>query len=183
MVPGLIASQTLAVNVVCHKGVESGGKAVMPVTTEHPEHESVATELCPAVSPCDGDRYQNTVPLVLTPLRLNVTGVVIVNSVAPVRIWHGVALLQLAPSVCTAGEVLLTPKSPRGAVSIPSPIRIQVLGDVQPYRFWPGGALVLKNASPSVQESGTVVPAFAGLVNMAPEKSTFFDWVARSTCV
>jgi hypothetical protein len=187
IVAGLIAPHALAVNVVCHKGVASGGKAVMPVTTVHPaEHVSVAEELCPAVSTCDGDRYQNTVPLVLTPLRLSVTGAVIVNSIAPVRIWHGVALLQPAPSVCTEAEVLLAAKSPscdaRPAPPVP-PIWLHVFVDVQPYKFWPAGAFVLKNASPTEQEGGITVPALAGLVEMAPEKSTSFDWVARSTWV
>ncbi len=186
IVAGLMASHTLAVNVVCHKGVASGGKAVMPVTTVHPaEHVSVAAELCPAVSTCDGDRYQNTAPLVLVPVRVPVTGVVMVNSTDPVRIWHGVTLLQLVPSLCTEGELLLTAKSPTEANPAPvvPPIRLQVFGDVQPYKFWPAGAFVLKNASPTEQEDGIVVPALAGLVETAPEKSTSFDWVARSTWV
>jgi hypothetical protein len=138
MVAGLIAPHTLAVNVVCHKGVESGGKAVMPVTTVHPaEHNRVAAELCPAVSTCDGDKYQNTVPLVLVPVRVAVTGVVIVNTTDPVRIWHGIALLQFAPSVCTEAEVLLAAKSPTEASPAPvvPPIRLHVVGDVQPYKF------------------------------------------------
>ena len=178
IVAGLIASHTSAVNVVCHNGVASGGKAVTPVATVHPaEHESVATVLCPAVSTCDGDRYQNTVPLVLIPVRVAVTGVVIVNSTDPVRIWHGVPLLQPVPSVCAEGEVLLAAKSPSAPDPAPviPPIRLHVLGDVQPYKFWPADAFVLKNASPRVHKGGIAVPALAGLVKVAPEKSTFFD--------
>jgi len=184
IVAGLRASHTLDVNVVCHKGVASGGKVAMPEATMHPaEHVSVAVELCPAVSTCDGDRYQNTVPFALVPLRLSVTGAVIVNSTEPVRIWHGVALLQSAPSVCTEAEVLLAPKSPSCESIAAPPIRVHVFVDVQPYKFWPAGAFVLKNASPRVQEAGIAVPALAGLVEMAPEKSTFLDWLARSSWV
>jgi hypothetical protein len=184
IVAGLMASHTLPVNVLCHKGVASGGKAVMPVTAVHPaEHVSVDAELCPAVSTCDGDRYQNTVPLVTVPVRVPVTGVVIVNNTDPVRIRHGVTLLQPAPSVCIEAEVLLAAKSPKEDVTSPvvPPIRLHVFGDVQPYKFWPADAFVLKNASPTEQEIGITVPALAGLVEIAPEKSTSFDWVARST--
>jgi len=112
-----------------------------------------------------------------------VTGVVIVNSTDPVRIWHGITMLQLVPTLCTEGEVLLAAKSPSDAIPAPvaPPIRLHVFGDVQPYKFWPAGAFVLKNASPTEQEAGIAVPALAGLVEMASEKSTFFDWVARST--
>jgi len=181
-----MTSHTFAVNVVCHKGVASGGKDAMPVATVHPaEHVSVAPELCPAVSTCKGDRYQNTIPPVTVPVRVAVTGVVIVNTTDPIRIWHGVALLQLVPSLCTEGEVLLAAKSPRDAIGAPvvPPIRLHVFVDVQPYKFWPAGAFVLKNASPTEQEVGITVPALSGLVEMAPEKSTSFDWVARSTWV
>jgi len=186
MVAGLIASHTLDVNVVCHKGVESGGKEVMPEATEHPrEHAGVAAELCPAMSNCDGARYQNTVPLALTPLRLSVTGAVIVNTTDPIRISHGVTLLQLVPSCCTEGDVLVAAKSPSDAIPAPDvpPITLHVFGDVQPYKFWPASVFVLKNASPRVHKGGIAVPALAGLVKMAPEKSTFFDWLARSTWV
>ena len=184
MVAGLIASHAFAVNVVCHKGVASGGNAVMPVTTVHPaEHVSVAPELCPAVSSCDGDRYQNTVPLVLVPLSVAVTGAVIVNNTDPVRIWHGLALLQPAPSVCTGAEGMLAAKSPTCEAISGPPIWLHVFVDVQPYKFWPAGASVLKNTSPRLHDSGIAVPALAGLVKMAAEKSTFFAWVARSTWV
>ena len=185
-IAGLIAPHTLAVNVVCHKGVASGGKYRMLEATEHPaEHVSVAAELCPAVSTCDGDRYQNTVPLALVPLRVPVTGAVNVNTTDPMRIWHGIALLQPAPSVCTEAELLLAAKSPTEANPAPviPAIRLHVFEDVQPYKFWPADAFVLKNASPTVQEGGIAVPALAGLVKMAPEKSTFFDWAAKSTWV
>jgi len=184
MVAGLIASHAFAVNVVCHKGVASGENAVMPVTTVHPaEHVSVAPELCPAVSSCDGDRYQNTVPLVLVPLNVAVTGAVIVNSTDPVRIWHGLALLQPAPSVCAGAEGMLAAKSPTCEAISGPPIWLHVFVDVQPYKFWLAVAFVLKNTSPTLQVGGIAVPALAGLVNIAPEKSTFFAWVARSTCV
>jgi len=87
IVAGLIASHTLAVNVVCHKGMASAGNAVIPLTTVHPaEHVSVAAELCPAVSTCDADRYQNTVPPALVPLRVPVIGAVMVKTTDPVRI-------------------------------------------------------------------------------------------------
>jgi hypothetical protein len=177
MVAGLMTSHTLAVNVVCHKGVASAGRLVIPLTTVHPaEQVSVAAELCPAVSTCDDDRYQNTVPFALVPVRVPVTGVVIVNTTGPIRILQGVALLQPA-------EVLLAAKSP-SCDALPTPsILLHVFVEVQPYMFWPAGAFVLKNASARLQEGGITVPAFAGLVEMAPEKSTFFDWTARSTWV
>ena len=182
MVAGSIPSHTLDVKVVCHNGVASGGKDVIPEAIEQAaEHVSVEPELCPAVSTCDGDRYQNTVPLVLTPLRLSVTGAVIVNSTDPVRIWHGVTVLQLAPSICTEADVLATAKSPSCDPVPAAPSGLQVFADVQPYRFWPAAASVLKNTSPTVQEDGIAVPALAGLVKRAAEKSTFFDWAARST--
>jgi hypothetical protein len=112
-----------------------------------------------------------------------VTGVVSVNTTDPVRIWHGATLLQLVPTLCTEGEVLLGAKSPTDAIPAPvaPPITFHVFGDVQPYKFWPAGAFVLKNTSPTEQDDGIAVPALAGLVETASEKSTFFDWVARST--
>src|ERR1700733_12724765 len=100
MLARLIGSHTLVVNVVCHRGTESGGNDVTPVTTLHPEEQvRVVPELCPAVRICDDDRYQKTVPLLLVPLRVKVTGTVIVNNAVPTRIWHGVVLLHAAPSV------------------------------------------------------------------------------------
>jgi len=138
MVAGSIPSHTLFVNVVCHKGVASGGNAVMPDAIVHPaEHVSVTAELWPAVRTSDGDRYQKTAPLVLAPVSVPVTGVVNVNTTDPVRIWHGVTLLQLVPSFCMDGAVLLAAKSPSDAIPAPAvpPISVHVFADVQPYTF------------------------------------------------
>src|SRR5712691_8008984 len=92
---GLIASHALAVKVVSHKGMESGGNDVIPVATLHPaEHVNAAVELCPAVRISDDDKYQNTVPFELAPPMVSVTGAAIVNIAVPMRIGQGVALLQ-----------------------------------------------------------------------------------------
>ena len=83
----MIASHTLEVNVVCHKGIESGGNEVIPLATAQPEeHVIVAALLCPAIKICDDDRYQNTVPVVTVPDKVAVTGAVIENIAVPVRI-------------------------------------------------------------------------------------------------
>src|ERR1700736_3423048 len=112
IIAGLITSHTLAVNVVCQRGRESGGNAVTPVTTEHPaEQESVAAELCPTVITCDDDKYQNTVPLVTAPLSVAVIGAVITKNAVLVRTWQGLVVVHNAPSVCTVPEVLFTLKS------------------------------------------------------------------------
>jgi hypothetical protein len=87
-----------AVKVVCQRGTESTGNAVIPVATLHPvEQVSVALELCPAVNTCAEDRYQYTVPLEEVPLRVAVTGAVIVNTCVPRRIWHGAEEEQEPP--------------------------------------------------------------------------------------
>src|SRR5579872_3745306 len=116
-----MTSHTFEVNVVCHKGSESGGKDVIPAATLHPaEQESVAPVLCPAVNTCEDDKYQNTVPLVAVPVMVSVTGATITKNAVPVRIWQGVAPLHNAPSVCTVPEVLFTLKS-RSCDAIPAP--------------------------------------------------------------
>jgi hypothetical protein len=175
---GLIASQVLAVKVVCHNGVESGGKPAVLDATEHPtEHVSVAAELYPAVNVCDEDRYQNTVPAALVPLRVRVTGAVSVNITEPVRIWHGVELLHPAPIVCTVGEVSVAAKSAScDAFPTPPPpepvVWLHVFAAAHKYTFCPAAALVLKNISPIEHVDGRVEPTFEGVVEGAPEKST-----------
>jgi hypothetical protein len=176
----------LEVNVVSHRGTESGGNDTIPVTTLHPaEQVSVAAELCPAVSVCDDDKYQNTVPLAVAPLSVNVVGAVIVNAAVPMRIWHGVELLQRAPSVCTAADVSVAMKSPScDAIPAPPPppvpaSRLHTLVDVHPYRFWPAGALESKNICPVEHTAGMAEPTCAGFVEDDAEKSTSLDCVAR----
>src|SRR4051812_22930991 len=51
------------------------------------------------------------------------------------------------------------------SVSLPS--TDQTLPVVQPYRFAPAGASVLKKVSPIEQVAGNAVPAFDGLVDVA----------------
>jgi hypothetical protein len=41
----------------------------------------------------------------------------------------------------------------------------------------------LRKVSPTEQEAGNVVPIFEGFVEVAPEKSTFFDCVRKSNRV
>lgn len=53
------------------------------------------------------------------------------------------------------------------------PIKDQVLGAEQPYKFCPAVPLVLKNRSPVEQVEGSVVPTRVGRVSVALEKSTF----------
>jgi hypothetical protein len=192
MLARLIGSHTLVVNVVCHSGTESGGNAVIPVTVLHPEeHVTVAAELCPAVNISVDDRYQNTVPLTLVPVNVAVTGTVIVNTVAPMRIWHGVPALHPEPSVCTVDEALFATKSPScDALPAPPPDpppvpprRLHMFVAVHPNRFWPAGALESKKIWPVEHTPGIAGPTCAGFVEPAREKSTFFDWDAKSTCV
>jgi hypothetical protein len=54
---------------------------------------------------------------------------------------------------------------------------------VHAYQFDPAAALVLKNASPTPQVAGNVVPDLNGLVEVAPLKSTLLVCVLRSTSV
>jgi hypothetical protein len=54
---------------------------------------------------------------------------------------------------------------------------------VHAYRFAPAEAFVLKNISPVAQLAGIALPAFIGLVEVAPVKSTPLLWVRRSICV
>jgi len=58
-------------------------------------------------------------------------------------------------------------------VAPPEPLAswVQVLADVQAYRFSPGVASVLKNSSPGEQVEGRLVPDLTGLVEPAPETS------------
>ena len=156
---------------------------MIPVATLQPaEQVSVAVELCPAVSTCEDDKYQNTIPLVVVPLRVAVTGAVMTKKVAPVRIKQGVVPLHNAPSVCIVPEVLLTLKSSNwAAIPAPAPFPpswLQKFVAVHPYRFWPAGALLSKNISPVEHVAGIAVLTFDGFVELAPEKSTCFDWEA-----
>ena len=54
---------------------------------------------------------------------------------------------------------------------------------VQPYRFCPAGAAVLKNVAPTEQVDGGTVPVCDGLVELAAEKSTLLACVRKSTKV
>jgi hypothetical protein len=56
----------------------------------------------------------------------------------------------------------------------PPPCTDQILVAVQPYRFAPAAASVLKKVSPIEQVAGNAVPAFDGLVDVAKLKSTLF---------
>jgi hypothetical protein len=67
--------------------------------------------------------------------------------------------------------------------SVPAESRLQEFVAVQPYRFEPAGALVLKNVSPTPQVAGSAVPDLKGFVVLAPEKSTLLLWVRKSTIV
>jgi hypothetical protein len=63
------------------------------------------------------------------------------------------------------------------------PSRLHVLAAVQPYRFCPAGAAVLKNVAPTEHVVGSTVPVFEGLVETADEKSTLLVCVRRSIMV
>ena len=60
---------------------------------------------------------------------------------------------------------------------------VQEFSDVQAYQFDPAGALVLKNASPTLQVAGNTVPDLNGFVVVALLKSTLLVCVLRSTSV
>jgi len=68
-------------------------------------------------------------------------------------------------------ETVVEPPPP-----LPPPCTVQVLGaEVQTYTLAPAGASVLRNISPIEQVAGSCVPALAGLVEAAPEKSIGTD--------
>ena len=60
---------------------------------------------------------------------------------------------------------------------------VQLFAAVQPYRFWPGAASLLKKLSPMAQVAGRIVPVLKGLVAAALEKSTPLVCDFRSTWV
>jgi hypothetical protein len=55
--------------------------------------------------------------------------------------------------------------------------------EVHPKRFWPAPAIESKKICPIEHTPGMVGPTWAGFVEVALEKSTFLDWVAKSTFV
>lgn len=57
--------------------------------------------------------------------------------------------------------------------------RLQMFAAVQPYRFDPAGAAVLKNNWPTTHEDGNAVPVVTGLVSGNDEKSAFRPCVPR----
>jgi hypothetical protein len=63
------------------------------------------------------------------------------------------------------------------------PSKVHVLVAVQPYRFCPAGADMLKNVAPTEQDVGSTAPVCDGLVDVAAEKSTLLACVRKSTNV
>jgi hypothetical protein len=93
----------------------------------------------------------------------------------------------MAPTGAVTAEVVLTPvrttipfepgsPSPAGALVDSG---TQVFTAVQPYKFCPDAASVLKKRSPGEHVPGRAVPVFTGLVKGALVKSMFLPCVAR----
>ena len=109
----------------------------------------------------------------------------ILNVLLPKRTLHGLVGLQLTPIV-RADPLFVTIRSvswlAEEAPPAP-PSRFQVFCAVQAYRFCPAGALVKKNNCSIEQVTGSELPLWIGLVDVADEKSIFWLWFRRSTRV
>lgn len=101
---------------------------------------------------------------------------VVVPTVCPVKVMlDGLNIADPDPVVPPPGVVLVE--------VVPPPCRVHVLVAVQPNRFEPAAAALLKKSCPTWQVLGRDVPTAAGRVNERFEKSAFRPCVPRFNVV
>lgn len=103
--------------------------------------------------------------------------------VFPKRTRHVVVNAQAAPIVSTVPDCVTVKSLSCDAERKLLVSTLHTPWLVQPCRFAPTGASVLKYISPTAQFDGSAVPDFSGRVDAAPAKSMLLACVRRSTSV
>src|SRR6185437_4162574 len=101
--------------------------------------------------------------------------------VLPTRTLQGEEAPQFAPMLRTVADAVSVRVF--GAEPPPPAWTLHVFELVQIKTFWPGGLLKRTYTAPAEQLVGRNVPACAGLVFGAAEKSTSRPWLCRLICV